>query len=193
MGHVTQRRAPISLSCLPPSKIPIQMRLFFSTFDVTRQTFIQNGSSFGIVNLKPIVPGRMELPRPLVYRACLLIIFFCVFLDVLVVPNRVVPRLSDLNSQEIADLFCTVQQVGNVVQKEYKAEAVTVACQVNVTSKVISAFNIKPVCLRMAQRRVNLFLMFMSMFSLAASPTLVGKTTKCILSLRTQRVDYLSS
>lgn len=82
------------------------MRPFFSTFDVTRQVFFQSASSFGIVNLKPIVPGH-----------------------VLVVPNRVVPRLNDLNSQEIADLFCTVQQIGNIVQKEYKAEALTVACQ----------------------------------------------------------------
>ncbi|KAF8602387.1 HIT-like protein [Ceratobasidium sp. AG-I] len=81
-------------------------RLLFSAFDVTRQAFVESASSFGIVNLKPIVPGH-----------------------VLVVPTRVTPRLSDLTSEEIADLFCTVQRVGSIVQKEYKAEALTVACQ----------------------------------------------------------------
>lgn len=101
--------------------------------------------------------------------------------------------MRDLNSQEIADLFCTVQQVGNVVQKEYKAEALTVACQVRVTSKIIYVFNIKAICLRMAQQQVNLFPTFMSMFSLAALLTSVGKMIKCTLSWRTQRADYLTS
>ncbi|CAE7059062.1 unnamed protein product [Rhizoctonia solani] len=66
-------------------------RCLFSSFDVTRQVFIQSKLSFGVVNLKPIVPGH-----------------------VLVVPNRVVPRLSDLTPEEIADVFSTVQRVGNV-------------------------------------------------------------------------------
>ncbi|CAE6421429.1 unnamed protein product [Rhizoctonia solani] len=78
----------------------------FSSFDVTRQTFIRSRLSFGIVNLKPIVPGH-----------------------VLVVPYRAVPRLSDLTHEEIADVFHTVQKVGDVVQKEYKAEGLTIACQ----------------------------------------------------------------
>ncbi|KAF8713728.1 hypothetical protein RHS03_00505, partial [Rhizoctonia solani] len=81
-------------------------RCLFSSFDVTRQAFIQSKLSFGIVNLKPIVPGH-----------------------VLVVPYRVVPRLSDLAVEEIADLFYTVQKVGGVVQQEYKAEGLTIACQ----------------------------------------------------------------
>ncbi|QRV94835.1 Bis(5'-nucleosyl)-tetraphosphatase[asymmetrical] [Ceratobasidium sp. AG-Ba] len=78
----------------------------FSVFDVTRQVFIQNRLSFGIVGLKPIVPGH-----------------------VLVIPNRVVPRVADLSPEELGDLFCTVQQVGNVVQKAFKGEALTIACQ----------------------------------------------------------------
>ncbi|KAG8726082.1 hypothetical protein FRC12_023724 [Ceratobasidium sp. 428] len=78
----------------------------FSSFDVTRQVFIRSRLSFGIVNLKPIVPGH-----------------------VLVVPNRVVPRLSDLSPEEVADVFCTVQRVGDLVQKAYKSEALTIACQ----------------------------------------------------------------
>ena len=32
--------------------------LFFSTFEVTRQTFYRTALTYAIVNLKPIVPGR---------------------------------------------------------------------------------------------------------------------------------------
>ncbi|CUA67460.1 Bis(5'-nucleosyl)-tetraphosphatase[asymmetrical] [Rhizoctonia solani] len=81
-------------------------RCLFSSFDVTRQVFIQTKLSFAVVNLKPIVPGH-----------------------VLVVPNKVVPRLGDLSPEEIADVFSLVQRVGGVVQKEYKAEGLTIACQ----------------------------------------------------------------
>ncbi|KAJ1302693.1 hypothetical protein OPQ81_003009 [Rhizoctonia solani] len=81
-------------------------RCLFSLFDVTRQVFVQSELSFGIVNLKPIVPGH-----------------------VLVVPYRVVPRLSNLTPEEIADVFSMVQRVGNVVQKHYEAEGLTIACQ----------------------------------------------------------------
>ncbi|KAG9087170.1 hypothetical protein FRC07_012886, partial [Ceratobasidium sp. 392] len=71
----------------------------------------QNNKNTGLIYgdfyaLQPIVPGH-----------------------VLVVPNRVVPRLSDLSPEEIADVFCTVQQVGNLVQKAYNAEGLTIACQ----------------------------------------------------------------
>lgn len=42
------------------------------------------------------------------------------------------PRLSDLRPDEVADLFQTVQTVGNVIEKAYKAEALTIACQVRI-------------------------------------------------------------
>ncbi|KAG9098337.1 hypothetical protein FS749_004013 [Ceratobasidium sp. UAMH 11750] len=50
-------------------------------------------------------------------------------LDVLVISNRAVPRLSDLSPEEVADMFSTVQQVGNLIQTAFKAEALTIACQ----------------------------------------------------------------
>lgn len=52
------------------------------------------------------------------------------FLDILVVPKRVVPRLADLTREEITDLFGSAQRIGQVVEREYKAESLTVACQV---------------------------------------------------------------
>lgn len=37
------------------------LSLFFSTFEVSRQAFYRNSFSYAIVNLKPIVPGRMSM------------------------------------------------------------------------------------------------------------------------------------
>ena len=50
--------------------------------------------------------------------------------DVLVIPSRVVPRLSDLTTSELASLMTSVQQVGRVIERLYEADALTIACQV---------------------------------------------------------------
>jgi len=80
----------------------------FSTIEVTRQVFYKSlsASSYAIVNLKPIVPGH-----------------------VLVVPTRSAPRLADLSPFEISDLMISVQHVGTIIQREYNADALTIACQ----------------------------------------------------------------
>ncbi|KIK70567.1 hypothetical protein GYMLUDRAFT_147998 [Collybiopsis luxurians FD-317 M1] len=82
------------------------MSLLFSTFEVTRQCFYRSAYSYAIVNLKPIVPGH-----------------------VLVIPNRTVPRLADLNETELASLMGSVQRVGGVLERAYGADALTIACQ----------------------------------------------------------------
>ncbi|WVF66864.1 hypothetical protein IAT40_001607 [Kwoniella sp. CBS 6097] len=78
----------------------------FATFDVSRQVFYRTALSMGIVNLKPLLPGH-----------------------VLVIPKRVVPRLADLNSNEVTDLFLAVQHVGKVLEAVYKAKALTISIQ----------------------------------------------------------------
>ncbi|WWD08820.1 hypothetical protein V865_006934 [Kwoniella europaea PYCC6329] len=78
----------------------------FSIFDVTKQVFYSTPLSIGIVNLKPLLPGH-----------------------VLIIPKRVVPRLSDLNSPEITDLFLTVQKVGKGLERYYNAQALTISLQ----------------------------------------------------------------
>ncbi|KJA28636.1 hypothetical protein HYPSUDRAFT_62277 [Hypholoma sublateritium FD-334 SS-4] len=80
--------------------------LLFSTFEVTSQSFYRATLSYAIVNLKPIVPGH-----------------------VLVIPNRPVPRLSDLDDNELACLMRSVTRVGKVVERVYGADALTIACQ----------------------------------------------------------------
>jgi bis(5'-adenosyl)-triphosphatase len=80
--------------------------LLFSTIEVTRQAFYRTALSYAIVNLKPIVPGH-----------------------VLVIPNRPVPRLTDLTTPELTSLIASVQNVGRVVERAYGGDALTVACQ----------------------------------------------------------------
>lgn len=48
----------------------------------------------------------------------------------LVIPRRVVPRLTDLRPDEVSDLFTTVQNVGRAIERAYKADALTVSLQV---------------------------------------------------------------
>jgi diadenosine tetraphosphate (Ap4A) HIT family hydrolase len=50
-------------------------------------------------------------------------------LDVLVIPTRRVSRLEELTPSEVGSLFTSVQTVGKVLEKAYKADALTIACQ----------------------------------------------------------------
>jgi len=50
--------------------------------------------------------------------------------DVLVVPTRPVPRLTDLTTPELTSLITSVQHVGRVIERAYGGDALTVACQV---------------------------------------------------------------
>ena len=47
----------------------------------------------------------------------------------LVSPQRVVARLSDLSHAEVADLFLTVQRVGRMVERVYNASSLNIAIQ----------------------------------------------------------------
>jgi bis(5'-adenosyl)-triphosphatase len=100
--------------------------LLFSTFEVTRQAFHRTALTYAIVNLKPIVPGRTYAPPSL--PATPSHHFF--FPDVLVCSTRPVPRITDLHTDELAELMHTVQRVGRVVERAYNADGLTIACQV---------------------------------------------------------------
>lgn len=60
------------------------------------QVFHTTPYSFALVNIKPILPGH-----------------------VLVVPFRRVPRVTDLSTAEITDLFTTVQKIQRMLAKRY--------------------------------------------------------------------------
>lgn len=80
--------------------------IHFSNFLVTPQVFHLTPHSFGLVNLKPLLPGH-----------------------ILICPLRPLPRLADLSREEITDLFLTVQKVQKTLKRLYKAEAFNVAIQ----------------------------------------------------------------
>ncbi|GET00950.1 bis(5'-adenosyl)-triphosphatase isoform X1 [Rhizophagus clarus] len=70
------------------------------------QVFLLSKQCFGFVNLKPVVAGH-----------------------VLLTPFRVVKRYSDLNSEEVCDLFLSAQKVGKVIEREYKGTSLTFVIQ----------------------------------------------------------------
>ena len=68
--------------------------------------FYITSHSFALVNIKPLLPGH-----------------------VLVSPRRVASRLSDLSTAEVTDLFLTVQRVGRMIERVYKASSLNIAIQ----------------------------------------------------------------
>lgn len=51
----------------------------------------------------------------------------------LVIPTRPVPRLTDLTTPELTSLITSVQNIGRVIERAYGGDALTVACQVQLT------------------------------------------------------------
>jgi len=68
--------------------------------------FYRTQHSLAFVNLRPIVPGH-----------------------VLIVSQRVAPRLQDLTATEYADVWTTVRAVQQILQQRYGAESFNVAVQ----------------------------------------------------------------
>lgn len=84
----------------PPPPPPPPSSLFFGPFDVHTQVFYTTPLSFALVNLKPLLPGH-----------------------VLVCPRRPHRRLTDLDRDELADLFAAVQTVQRMLAAHYFAAA----------------------------------------------------------------------
>ncbi|THH20484.1 hypothetical protein EW146_g860 [Bondarzewia mesenterica] len=105
--------------------------LLFSTIEVTRQVFYHTSLSYAIVNLKPIVPGR-KLKCYWSSILVLTILQYCIPLlskDVLVCPIRPAQRLADLDTAELTSLITSVQNIGQVIERVYGADGLTIACQ----------------------------------------------------------------
>lgn len=78
----------------------------FGPFIVTNQVFYRSANSFGLVNLKPILPGH-----------------------VLVCPNRVISRITDLSTEEASDFYNSVQVISKAIEVHYKADSLNIAIQ----------------------------------------------------------------
>ena len=91
---------------MAPLALPPNLK--FGPFAISNQVFHISPSrlTFGLVNLKPLLPGH-----------------------ILICPVRSVPRLSQLNGEETADLFNTVRRVSRTLERLYSATAMNVAVQ----------------------------------------------------------------
>jgi diadenosine tetraphosphate (Ap4A) HIT family hydrolase len=63
--------------------------------------------------------------------------------DVLVAPIRPTARLMDLSIAEMASLMTSVQHVGRVIENVYKADGLSVVCQVLLISTTIPGLRSK--------------------------------------------------
>lgn len=70
------------------------------------EIFYTSKHSFGLVNLKPVMLGH-----------------------VLVISRRSVQRFTELHPEEVADLFTSAQTIGKVIEREFKAESLTITVQ----------------------------------------------------------------
>ncbi|KAI9593576.1 HIT-like domain-containing protein [Syncephalis fuscata] len=77
----------------------------------TNQIFFASRLSYGMVNLKPLVPTIYTI------------------VDVLVVSKRSVSRFNDLSSEEVADLFQSAQTIAHTIEQVYQGHAMTIAMQ----------------------------------------------------------------
>ncbi len=84
-------------------------QLIFGKFKISPEQIFYTSStnlSAAIVNLRPIVPGH-----------------------VLVIPKRIVPKISQLHTDEYIDLWDSVRKVQNALEKHYEAEGFNIAIQ----------------------------------------------------------------
>lgn len=70
------------------------------------QIFYESNLCYGLVNLKPIIPGH-----------------------VLIITKRICSRMKDLNINEINDLFLTVYKISPIIEKYYNSNALNIAIQ----------------------------------------------------------------
>ncbi|XRA99483.1 bifunctional bis(5'-adenosyl)-triphosphatase/adenylylsulfatase FHIT [Pycnococcus provasolii] len=74
--------------------------------DAEQQIFAESKHSVALVNLKPVVPGH-----------------------VLVAPKRLAARVSELDANELSDLFSLARDVGQTVQSHFNASSLTFTVQ----------------------------------------------------------------
>jgi len=79
----------------------------FGPLDIPRsQVFAETPLSYGIVNLKPVVPGH-----------------------VLVVTRRIIKRFESLTEDELVDVWTLAKKVGSALEKHHGATSLTYAIQ----------------------------------------------------------------
>jgi bis(5'-adenosyl)-triphosphatase len=81
--------------------------IYFGPYKLDKsQIFYESELCYGLVNLKPIVPGH-----------------------ILIIPKRVCTRFSELSPAEVSDLYSSVWKLSSRIESHYGAEALNIAMQ----------------------------------------------------------------
>lgn len=83
---------------------------------------------------------------------------------VLLIPKRVCARVADLSTDEVADLFAAVHQVGPVLEQRYSCSALNIAIQVTITDETLSKLIHKSSTIRTGQTRDSQYRTFMYIY-----------------------------
>lgn len=90
----------------PPQHMTTE-KILFSKFAVDSQVFFKSRLTYGLVNIKPLVPGH-----------------------VLVVPLRTsVLRFGDLTADEAQDYMASLQTIQRLISRVYRADSLNIAIQ----------------------------------------------------------------
>ena len=96
-----------AISKMSSSRTIVNDHYSFGPLDIPRsQVFAETPLSYGIVNLKPVVPGH-----------------------VLVVTRRIIKRFESLTEDEIVDVWTLAKKVGSALEKHHGATSLTYAIQ----------------------------------------------------------------
>ena len=149
------------------------------------QVFFRSTLTFALVNRKPVVPGRKVSPNHCIFFQWNFLIWY---VDVLVSPVRCVERFSQLNPEEINDLFLSAQLIAKKIEEFYGAKSLSIAIQdgeyAGQTVKVWSFTSI----ISMEESKY-LFSMFMFIFS-HENLVILKRTIPFIMRLMTDLKIY---
>ena len=96
-----------AISKMSSSRTIVNDHYSFGPLDIPRsQVFAETPLSYGIVNLKPVVPGH-----------------------VLVVTRRIIKRFESLTEDELVDVWTLAKKVGSALEKHHGATSLTYAIQ----------------------------------------------------------------
>lgn len=99
--------AVVILSLINTFARSMESHVMFGPYKISPSSlFYESEHCYGLVNLKPIVPGH-----------------------VLLIPKRIVSRCADMSTIEATDLFQSVHKVGPILEKHYKATSLNIAMQ----------------------------------------------------------------
>lgn len=153
MPVLEHRRSDVypAMECLESIEVPLGEELSSKSFQFGQVSvngsgiFLKSGLSMAFTNKKCVVPGRIlyyagfipfAMKQYFLARPSILFLFIFIHKlipylcsDVLVAPFRCVPRMNQLSSVEVSDLFSLVHKIAPVVERVYAGSSTTIVVQ----------------------------------------------------------------